>query len=113
MGEESEWEERVDGILKGCKDKSTSAKDDVFQEYLKNNLDLPCEAVGTEDDEEYLLYDIEGSGDDLCGILGKVKFKSDKRRRLLVPLAELRVVDKESGNHRLIDDYSYWFCNSR
>jgi len=46
------------------------------------------------------------------GILVDVRRVSDNMEFTL-PLAELEVVDRESGNYQLIDDYSVWFRNNR
>ncbi len=44
------------------------------------------------------------------GIIVKVKRLNDKKR-FSTPLAELEVVDKDSNNYTLIDDYAVWCVN--
>lgn len=47
------------------------------------------------------------------GLTGNVKLMSDKRRRLVLALCDMEVIDKDSKNFELLDDYSVWFSNSR
>ena len=48
--------------------------------------------------------------EDMEGLMVRVKRKSD-RKRFVIPLAELKAMDKKSLNYRLLDDYSIWFVN--
>jgi len=110
----SEQDSRIDQVLKECDGWAVESKTvDTFLNHLNENLDFPFEVVSLEDDEKYLLYEIEDSGDTMYGLTGNVKLLSDKRHRLVVALCDLESMDKKSKNYELLDDYSVWFCNSQ
>ena len=110
----SDQEKRIDAVLKDCKGWSVGSETvDAFLEYLNDNLELPCEVVNMEDDESYVLHGIEDAGDTMYGLLGNVKLKSDKRRKLVLALYDLEPIDKDTKNFELLNDYSVWFCNSQ
>ncbi len=46
------------------------------------------------------------------GIFVNVQRVSDKKKFVL-PLADLKSIDKKSKNCQLLDDYSVWFVNNR
>jgi len=107
-------EKRIDEVLKECDGWAVDSKSvDMFFNHLNEKLDFPFEVNGLEDDEKYLLYEIEDSGDTMYGLTGNVKLLSDKRRRLILALCDLEAIDKNSKNYELLDDYSIWFCNSQ
>jgi hypothetical protein len=113
MGKLSEQEKRINKILNVCDDLTDKRKPiRAFLKYLKENLEFPIEVMNMEDDEKYLLYDIEDSGDTMYGLLGKVKLLSDKRRRYELCLGDLEAKKSDSKNFVLLDDYSVWFGNS-
>ncbi len=110
----SDQEKRIDEVLKNCDGWAVdSERVDAFYDYLNKNLGLPCEVINMEDDEEYVLYEIEDSGDTMYGLTGNVRLMSDKRRKLVLALCDLKAIDKDSKNFELLDDYSVWFCNSQ
>ncbi|MBT4267893.1 MAG: hypothetical protein HOD85_27100 [Deltaproteobacteria bacterium] len=115
MDEEStEQDGRIDEVLKECSGWAIDTKTvDTLLTHLKENLDFPFKVIGLEDDEKYLLYEIEDSGDTMYGLTGNVKLLSDKRRRLVIALCDLEAIDKRSKNFQLLDDYSVWFSNSQ
>jgi len=109
-----------------------------FLTHLKTHIKLPCQLMsikhfqweehyffGPGTKTEYMelkktrpshmdifnLVSFYGS-DIEVGILVDVQRLSDEMEFTL-PLAELEVVDKESGNYQLIDDYSVWFENNK
>ncbi len=91
--ENSNQEKRIEEILKNREDWSVDSKTvDAFLEHLNRNLNLPCEVISMEDDQQYLLFKIEDSGDTMYGITGNVKLMSDKRRRLVIPLCDLEAI---------------------
>jgi hypothetical protein len=112
---------------------------DRFYDYLSEHIKYPCVLTGMEDfswEEPYLLgvfdqeeYErlkkkrasytdqftllkLEDRIDDLRGILVKVKRISDKKVFVL-PLWDLKTVDRKDQNHQIIDNYSFWMTNYR
>lgn len=112
---------------------------DKFFVYLSEHIKYPCLLTGTEDfswEEPYLfgvfdqeeyerlkkkrasytdhfkLVRLEDIIDDLQGILVKVKRIGDKKVFVL-PLWDLKTVDRKDENHQLFEDYSYWMSNYR
>lgn len=108
-----------------------------FLIYLKSHIKLPCQLMsikhfqwedhyffGTGTKTEYKelkktrpshtdifnLVSFYGSDPDV-GILVDVRRVSDNMEFTL-PLVELEVVDKDSLDYQLVDDYSVWFKNS-
>ncbi len=113
MSEESVLEKRLNAVFKDCKSWSADPETlKAFMVYLENNLTLPCEVLGIEDQANYTLAEIENSGDELYGILGKVCLTSDAQQQCLIPLCDLKVIDNRSKNFELISDYSIWFSNA-
>lgn len=111
----------------------------TYLKYIKDNIDTTFEITGIEDfewEEYYLLgpgskteyerlrktrasfrdtYKIIGFDDvpdDDYGIIVNVKRTTDKRKFSL-PLADLKVSDKNHPSYRILDDYSVWFVNWR
>lgn len=110
----SEQDSRIDKVLEECDGWAVNSKTvDTFLNHLSENFNFPFKVIGLEDDVEYLLYEIEDSGDTMYGLTGNVKLLSNKRRRLVVALCDLEAIDKKSKNYELLDDYSVWFCNSQ
>ena len=122
----------------GCQNMEVSEETALrYMDYLKKNLDFPCQLTGIEDfpwEEYYVLgpgskkeyeelkkkkpsytdvYNLVGFEDELDGnngILVKVQRLSDKKSFIL-PLEDLKSADKKSKNYRLLDDYSVWHIN--
>jgi hypothetical protein len=44
------------------------------------------------------------------GLFAKVTRVSDKKR-FMIPLADLKVIDEKSDNYQILDDYSVWVVN--
>jgi hypothetical protein len=110
----SDQDSRIDEVLKECDGWAVNSKTvDTFLNYLNENLNFPLAVIGLEDDEKYMLYEIEDSGDTMYGLTGNAKLLSDKRRRFVVALCDLEAVDERSKNYELLDDYSVWFSNSQ
>ena len=61
-------------------------------------------AINNDIHSEWMLY----HGEDLAA---RVRRKSDGKEFYL-GLAEIETVNKKSGNHELLDDYSVWFVNT-
>jgi len=108
-----------------------------YREFLEANLSKPCILTGIEDFQweefyvlgpgskkeyeklkkanpsytdmyEFLRFDDEINEYD--GLLTLVKRISD-RKEFQLPLGELEVVDKNSENFRMVDDYAIWVVN--
>ncbi len=110
---------------------------ELYLKYLQENIIKPCELTGIEDFrwEEYYLM---GPGDkleyeelkktrpsyrdvftymsfddqieELEGLMVRVKRVSD-RKQFVLPLADLKVTNKESPNYQLINAYAIWQVN--
>jgi hypothetical protein len=109
----------------------------LYRTYIQENITKPCELTGIEDfrwEEYYIL----GPGDkkqyeelkktrpsyidlftymhfdeiidDSEGLMVRIKRVSD-RKQFVIPLADLKVTNKESPNYQLIDDYAVWYVN--
>jgi len=113
----------------GCQNMEVSEETALrYMDYLKKNLDFPCQLTGIEDfpwEEYYVLgpgskkeyeelkkkkpsytdvYNLVGFEDELDGnngILVKVQRLSDKKSFIL-PLEDLKSADKKSKNYRLL-----------
>ncbi len=110
-----------------------------YLDYLKQNLEFPCQLTGIEDfpwEEFYVIgpgskkeherlrktrpsymdtYDLLSFDDDVdpnSGIVVNVQRVSDKKKFFL-PLADLEATDEKSKNYQLLDDFSVWFVNWR
>lgn len=133
-------EEQEKNILKILKRKDLSVNrknQDRYYDYLEEHITYPCVLIGSEDfswEEPYLFgsfdekeyellkkerpsytdqYKLKRLGDiidDLRGILVEVRRISDKKVFVL-PLWDLKTVDRKNKNHQLISDYSYWMSN--
>lgn len=134
-----EQDTNISKIL-NSKDLSVTEKNlDKFCDYLDQRITYPCIVTGSEDfswEEPYLFgvfdkkeyellkktrpsytdnYRLLGVGDiidDLRGILVDVERISDKKKFVL-PLWDLKTIDRKDKNHQLISDYSYWMSNYR
>lgn len=110
---------------------------ELYQVFLEKNLDLPVKLTGIEDfswEEFYIfgpgdkneyeelkkkrpsykdvfnLIRIDEYAEEDYGLFAKVTRISD-RKRFLIPLADLKAVDKKSKNYQLLDDYAVWCVN--
>jgi len=110
---------------------------EIYKAYLESKLTFPIKLTGIEDfdwEEFYIL----GPGDDKeykelkktrpsyqdtfnmiridnyynenYGLFAKVTRVSDKKR-FMIPLADLKVIDEKSDNYQILDDYSVWVVN--
>ena len=110
--ESSNQDERIEAILKKFEKKEVTAETiSAFTKYLGSQLEYPGEVFCPEENEYYILYELEDSGEELYGTLAKLKLASDERRQSIMPLCDLRAVDNRSRNFQLINDYSTWFVN--
>ncbi len=138
MCELDEQDKRIEQILDQF-DMDVSEESSLkYMDYLKRNIELPCQLSGIEDFpwEEYYVFgpgsrkeyeklkkqqpsytdvfsliSFENDLDGNNGILVKVERLSDKKKFSL-PLADIKSTDVESKNYQLLDDYSVWFVNN-
>jgi hypothetical protein len=134
-----EQHQQIKQIL-NSKDLSVSKENlDKFYNYLSKHIKYPCLLTGMEDfswEEPYVLgifdqeeYEIlkkkrasyidhfklirlEDRVDDLQGILVNVQRIGD-RKLFILPLWDLKTVDRKDQNHHIIDNYSFWMTNYR
>ena len=134
-----EQHQQVTHIL-NSQDLSVSKENlDKYYNYLSEHINYPCLLTGMEDfswEEPYVLgifdqeeYEIlkkkrasytdhfrliglEELIDDLQGILAKVQRIGDGKSFVL-PLWDLKTVDRKEQNHRIIDNYCHWMANYR
>jgi len=114
----------------------------LYLDYLKQHLEVPCQLTGIESrgcfsweesyifgrrrpkeyaqrkkqqpsyTDTYALLGFEEAYDAYAGLAVKVKRVSDSKRFVL-PLANLKAIEKLSNNDQLLDDYAVWFVNGR
>lgn len=106
--------ERTEKILVNCQEKSVNKETlEAFFAFLKQTMTFPCEVIGKADLVKYILYDIENSGDDMYGILGKLRLMDDQKKECIVPLCDLKAMDNRSLEFVILFDYANWFVNSQ
>jgi hypothetical protein len=108
-----------------------------YKSYLEANLKFPVRITGIEDFdwEEFYIFcpgnereyeilkktrpsytdifsmsKIDSHYNDDYGLIAKVTRLSDKKHFLL-PLADLKAMEKKSPEYELLQDYSIWFIN--
>ena len=114
----------------------------LYLDYLKQHLEVPCQLTGIESlgcfaweesyifgrrrpteyaqrkqhqpsyTDTYTFLSFEDAYDPYDGLAVKVKRVSDNKRFVL-PLANLKALEKPSNNAQLLDDYAMWFVNGR
>ena len=114
----------------------------IYLDDLKQHLEVPCQLTGIESlgcfaweasyifgrrrpkeyaqrkkqepsyRDTYALLNFEEAYDTYDGLAVKVKRGSDSKRFVL-PLANLKALEKPSDNDQLLDDYVIWFVNWR
>lgn len=143
--DENNWNKqviRILAILGINKEKDAGVYENTlakYMDYLKSDIEFPCQVTGIEDFEweefyvlgpgdkreyeklkktkpsytdKYEILNFFSEPDDFYGIIVRVKRLSDKKKFEL-PLADLKTVKKESPNIQLLHDYSVWFVNYR
>src|SRR5215510_14554375 len=114
----------------------------IYLGYLTQHLEVPCQLTGIESlgcfaweasyifgrrrpkeyaqrkqqqpsyTDTYAFLSFEEEYDLYAGLAVKVKRVSDSKRFVL-PLANLKALEKPSNNAQLLDDYVVWFVNWR
>lgn len=106
---------RIRQVLAGVDEDDEAAVWDAWARYLRKNLTLPFEAEVSE---------MEGKGplqvgdrvtvekifamDDMDGVIVRLTYG---HRKHVLPLYNLDVIDKDSPNYQIADDYCVWFAN--
>ncbi len=112
---EADQDRRMGQALAGVDADDEMAALDAWEEYLKQHLSFPFEAEVSEFQERGPLRDGDrvqvmhiSDVDDSRGV--KVHARA-KGRDYNFPLCDLEVVDKQSPNYQVVDDYAVWFAN--
>ena len=133
-------EKRIITILGTKKYGVTGTTLKKYLKYLKQHVEFPCQLTGIEDfdweefyvfgpgskreyeelketqpsyKDRFSLIDFVDNLDDWeAGIFVVVRRESD-RKKFVLPLADLKAINKKSQNYQLLDDYSVWFVNNR
>ena len=112
LGEEGK---RIRAVLAEADGDSEWAALEAWEEYFGKILSIPFEAQVSfwkgrgplRPGDKVRVWGIEGS-EDLYGILVSVRHG---RKKYVLPLCELEVLDKSSPNCQPVADYSVWFAN--
>jgi hypothetical protein len=114
----------------------------IYRDYLQQHLEVPCHLTGIESlgcfaweasyifgrrrpkeyaqrkqhqpsyTDTYTFLHFEKEYDSYDGLAVKVQRVLD-RKRFILPLANLKALEKRSNNAQLPDDYVVWFVNGR
>ena len=108
-----EQERRVDEFVRNCGGEDDLEIEEAWQKYLENHLQFPFEAEIVDDPGPLKVGDIikvtaiEGVFD----LYGNVVKARMGRKQYSFPICLLELVEKESKNYQLVDDYNFGFCN--
>lgn len=132
-------ERRISTILSKDDLSVTEENQKIYFDYLQKNIQKPVILTGMEDfpwEEKYLLggwskkeyeklkktkpsytdkfefIELSEDIDEMYGVIAKVKRATDKKQFML-PLWDLKCVERSSKNYELISDYSFWMTNYR
>ena len=136
---QKQQEDRINRIFEGVTDnfERCVANFIIYQDYLRNELELPDRVTGIEDFEweecyvfghgskkeydelkkenpsytdHFILHGITDEIDDFSGLIASVERISDGKH-FEIPLEHLRTIDGKSPNTQLLDDYATWWVN--
>ena len=106
----------IANVLKGVDRKDIQALSDRWFEYLADNLDFPFEAK-IEDSQsldlkwgETVLVKRINNYDEFYGLLVAVR---KDRKKYILPLNDLELVETASNNYKIIDAFLDWWSNDR
>ncbi|HVI39969.1 MAG TPA: calcium-binding protein [Anaerovoracaceae bacterium] len=108
-------DKRIEKILEDVDQDNVIEMLDTWTGYLEDHLEFPFEAeIDSPQEGGFLkignrlkVNGIKGYND-LYGVMVSVTYKGGKYS---FPLFDLEVVDKNSVNYTLVDDFSVWFAN--
>lgn len=106
---------RISKILDGLNPKDEMKCLQKWDNFLEKELSFPVKVIVVESENDWVIKD----GDtvkikslthivDMYGIIAKITKEGQKYE---FPLCDLEVIDTESRNYQLIDDYRIWFGN--
>ena len=138
MNEDKAQDIRIEHIL-GEDDLKVSGESLVkYRSHIQKNIVFPCDLTGREDfnweeiyvfgggdkneyaelkktqpsySDSYTFMSFGDEAEETDGLMVKLKRLSD-RKQFVLPLADLKVIDKTSSNHELIHDYAVWYVNN-
>lgn len=137
MNDDESQEIRIEEILGENNLKVSIDSLQIYRDFLQKNISFPCDLTGREDflweeiyvfgggdkdeyaelkktqpsyTDTYTFMSFDERKEDKDGLMVKVKRLSD-RNQFVLPLADLKVIDKTSRNHQLVHDYAVWFVN--
>ncbi len=102
-------------MLEDIRFKKSSVQDEKWFEFLRSELTFPFEAK-IENIEEYNETDLEWNDiikvvgiDDLVDMHGVLVEIRKGRRKYIFPLCDLEIIDKESDNYFIIEQFIEWW----
>ncbi|HCT64556.1 MAG TPA: hypothetical protein DIC60_04725 [Lachnospiraceae bacterium] len=108
-----EQERRVNEFIKSLGFKDDVKISDAWCKYLEEKLQFPFEAEIIDEPGFLEVGDIiKVIGIDGVFDLYGIVVKARKERKLYsFPICLLELIDVNSKNYQLVDDYNFWFCN--
>jgi len=108
-----EQERRVKDFIRSCGGEDDTEIEGAWCKYLEENLQFPFEAEIVDEPGPLEVGNIIkvtaiAGVFDLYGIVVKARMG---RKQYSFPLCLLELVEKNSKNYELVDDYNFWFCN--
>jgi hypothetical protein len=137
MNEDELQEVRIKEIFGGTSLAVSVDSLQIYRDYLQKNITFPCDLTGREDflweeiyvfgggdtdeyaelkktqpsyTDTYTFMSFDDQKEERDGLLVTVKRLSD-HNQFVLPLADLKVIDRKSQNHQLVHDYAVWFVN--
>ncbi len=107
---------RISKVLGGVNPKDEMMCLQKWVDHLDKKLTFPIQAIVTDSNSSWIIR----AGEkvlikslphivDLYGVIASIKMDNGKRYEF--PLCDLEVIDKNSPDYQLIDDYRTWFGN--
>ena len=105
-----------DQVLKGVNSKNKDIQLDKWLEYLEENLSFPFDATILEAEESTVLrwkdhVKVKKIDDyvDPYGVLMEIR---KERKKYIVPLCEMEIIDKDSNNYIITEAFMEWWSNN-
>ena len=112
------YQKKIDELLKDIRKKRSNVQEDKWYKFLQSELTFPFAAKIAEIDESGkidLNWDdsvkvkgIEGF-EDLYGVLVEIR---KGRKKYIFPLCDLEIIDKNSKNYFIIDQFLEWWAEN-
>ncbi|MFA5813994.1 MAG: calcium-binding protein [Bacteroidales bacterium] len=103
-------------VLKGVTSKKYEAKTDKWFEFLSSKITLPFEAKIKESENHELqigeIIKVTKITDivDMYGLLVEIK---KGRKKFILPICDIEIVEKNSENYKLFDAFLEWWEENR